>query len=1461
MCAIHYLAGPLGALVVHVDVRFTDPVIRSRYYRSYGSSSGFQATNRICRGLVRRIERCSEEFITRKDSGALEMFNSDTYERKSQRFEMTFRIMRRGMGEWAERTYRSYQKQPLTVAHTKEVMLAVHWMIGLFLRRHDESFQWLNCPAPEVDLEGSETTIPSQDGPLSLLSIPRSRFIEASQVFEFVPGYSIEIYFQSRNPHRRVPTFERRTRVTSIQTTPLTLFLSEDMLWKALQFANQALDSKKQQFDHHLRDHRELGLTHLQDDTLELSLRVQNHLGPAYNHVQRSIKSKLALFRDPDAQDCATFLSNVERYLSHIRDETDAILSGTNDFEVRISELKGVGWTLREPAKFTLGPSASYGRRTIQAALDRIQTGVGDVIRGHNIAIHISAQKRGHLVLDKAIVAHEKHGNPKETFASREDAQVAFVERLKARVQTDMDKIFEDSCSIDGIPQDEDDYFAARPATPLQPQQVVFDESPPKPSPSSVKSSSPWSIKSSSPSSVMSSPAKPPALGVSQSSPKPRSRRFFSLSRRSTESVRSIDYLKKAARDLFLHDSKPGSAVSEQTSGPRGVESPVPEAHGLLLAAAEVKPTRSFSLFSRKRSFTIRVSNASTLVEEQNDKEPRSERLRSGESRSGGSMTSREEEASSGVGLTRTAPEKTPSAYGLGISPAVQQTEAPSTKNKNAPAAAHKKQLGRMDTPEFIDAREYVVSPASEEVAQSELSGALARVASPREDDEFSTAPSTPELSTGSSSPRHSPRHSVLITPAWQRTKSGTEDSAHQERPPLYPSSTSPEPKSNKPDSQAASESQVHTVPLGAEPNVATDSLPAAPASDSPTSESEVRGSGPSEEPPARAPEVLAPGQCEASPEPADRLDASLSEPEACVGEAAGSELGAGCAAVADPAVPVPAGPATEADTELCPTPDGPEVSAGQLGNGHAAGDLDQKSPLKGEEQAAVSDLGSDTLPNGNGIKEAPSAVSAEFDASESSKQGATGEAEECISVPVLGGLPIDNMNGGARDKSTDDATGTDSAGRGTLDGDGGESITDPNVTGAAEAELPKLGSGEDTEDESNPVPTVTLDKRNAGEQAAEQSVTAPACPEVVKPEAWNDAVGRVVGQELSQDVDSWSPGIGGKDAYESEPPRSDARIGNDNLRKTSFGPEAGIDEAGASSEVGDGRVCADRGTPAPDFHNKHVAPAIPVDSLTPHGSETSGSPTGAAQSRSPVDPSARKTRESAREPAPTQPAKAKATPRLAPIPDPSKLPKPIPVRTRTSLSSDAASFTGTIRDSVDTIRDSVDTIRNSVDPVRDSVDTIRPSTDEIQHPAPPLAEQAHTTSSGPPKTAGYLNIGLRESRLVEVGLRGALGGALASDVRARRRRSLPLAQHLLLPDGGGAVVGGGGGGPAAAAAARSLSSGPAGKAGDERKSLSRGEGEADGDGYDDGRSGLPSLMMLLAGAVAIGKILKGPGV
>lgn len=784
------LPGPpsVPSLVVHVEIQFTDPVIRSRYCRSYGSSPAFEATNRLCRGLVRRIERCSEELITRKDSAALDMFKDGSHERKPQRFEMTFRIMRRGKGEWAERTYRSYQKQPLTVALTSDIILAAHRMIGLFLRRHDEKFQWLDCPVPDADSDGCETVVPSRDRPLSLLSVPRSLFIEATQTFEFVPGYRIELCFRSKNPQRRFPLFERRLRVSSTQTSPLTLFASEDLLWKALEAVSQGLDAKKRELDNHVRE-EDCRVSNLQfdDDALEIDLRISNNLGPAFKHVHRNINSKLALFRDPDAADCHDFLHNVESFLVRLRDEADAKVDAMDDFDFRILELKGVGWTVREPARFTLGPSASYGRRTIQAALDRIQTGIGDVIRGHNVAIHITAHKRGHLVLDKAIVAHEKRGMPKETFASAEAAKSVLVSRLKSRVQMDIDKVFEDSCAIDDIPEDEED-DVARPSTPVRPDQSLPEgQSSPGRSPSSIRYSP-------------SRQSRTLPVRV-QTSPRPLAQRVFSLSRRSTESVTSIDYLKAAQEPLVNKNSRPSTPASEpdskQHQNERGNRAP-------LVIVAEVKPAhRSFPLVPKRDISAVRTNNSSSLVDEDEvaniDDHDRSERNHDGLGAASKNcnqhgMTSRDagEEPAGGstTGKVLAEAASTPLNAGFPSNSAGQQIESPrqDDESTHVQSAGYEFKRRKMDTPEaFEDAREFTASPAFGQLAKAETPIALFGDASPRYD-EYSTAPSTPELSTGGSSPRHS----VLITPTFLRTISGNKDA---ELPGLYPEGEHEDPR------------------------------------------------------------------------------------------------------------------------------------------------------------------------------------------------------------------------------------------------------------------------------------------------------------------------------------------------------------------------------------------------------------------------------------------------------------------------------------------------------------------------------------------------------------------------------------------------------------------------------------------------------------------------------------------
>ncbi|KAK3394295.1 hypothetical protein B0H63DRAFT_42253 [Podospora didyma] len=556
----HHPVAPLTpALVVHVEIQFTDPVIRSRYSRSYGSSPLLEPSKRICDGLLRRIERCSEELLTRKDSGALEALKDETNERKPLRFEMKFRILRRGGGEWAERTFRSYQKQPLTVGLTKGIILASHRMVGLFLRRHDKDFQWLDQPFYDTEPESPETVAHSPGAPLSLSCIPRSRFIEPLQSFEVVPGYGIEILFRSRYPLRKKVAFEKGINVNSKQTAPLTLFMSEDLLWKVLQAINHQLDPIKQEFDAHLKTCGGLDCSHAEDDALDIDLRVSNNLGPVYSQVRRNVKSTLALFRDPDASDCEAFLRAIEAALADESREMDAKINATEDFELRVLEVKGVGWALQQPTRFAVGSLASYSRCTIQAALDRVQTGMGDVIRGRNVAVHVSAYKRGHLILDKAIVAHEKRGKRREKFAFPEDEGAAIVARLKIQIQRDIDMVFNDTCSIDDIAEEQEEQVAMPLMDSIESMEI--ETASPEKRPVSARREYPF------PSNQNSQHNRTLSLPRPQSSPRPLIQRAFSLSRRSIESINSEKYASSLrAEATAIHHAQATSPARPQSS-------------------------------------------------------------------------------------------------------------------------------------------------------------------------------------------------------------------------------------------------------------------------------------------------------------------------------------------------------------------------------------------------------------------------------------------------------------------------------------------------------------------------------------------------------------------------------------------------------------------------------------------------------------------------------------------------------------------------------------------------------------------------------------------------------------------------------------------------------------------------------------------------------------------------------
>ncbi|KAK3337232.1 hypothetical protein B0T19DRAFT_481599 [Cercophora scortea] len=731
-------------LVVHVNIQFTDPVIRSSYSQSYASSHTFKPTNRNCNGLLRRIEHCSQELITRKDSGALEIFRDETYERKPQRFEMTFRIVRRGLGEWAERTFRSFQKQPLTVGQTKEIILASQRMVALFLRRHDKDFQWLDASDYDTNLDDPEFASPPDDGRLSFLCIPSSRFIESSQSFEFVPGYSIELSFRSHNHRRKVATYARVLKVNSNQTAPLTLLMSENIQWRAVRAINQALEFKQQEFDGHLLNCRMPDCQHSDNNALDIELRISNNLGPGHSLIRRNIKSRLALFRDPEARDCDDFLQSLEACFQNARDDGDAKINDTNDFEFRLVHLRGAGWSIRQPEKFSLGQSTSYGRRTIQAACDRIQTGISDVLRGHDVAVHITAHKRGHLILDKAIVAHAKHDRPRETFRSPKEEEATFVHRLRTRIQQDIDMVFRDTCSIDDIAQDDDE--DQEPLDPVLNPVIAIEASPIQQIDDVLLDSPPYT------------PIESPTEQL-QHLPISPARRAFSLTRRSASAN-----LRRAASMEGLWDSRPikHSSVDEKSWSSsdlldNGLEKPTREPS--LLAAASVTATSAKPVQRRFPLMPKRSSSRTNLIHE--------------------STPVQDSFFSGVVPADSNRHDDVEKSFQAKINSRGPETFGALGRQ----GAAERKDSSSIDSSETSeDEGELLPGLASKVIAKCETPSRFRRVRSLGADDE-SSAPSTPALSSGGDS---SPRNSILITPTYLRTLSGTKYSTVVDFEPEY---------------------------------------------------------------------------------------------------------------------------------------------------------------------------------------------------------------------------------------------------------------------------------------------------------------------------------------------------------------------------------------------------------------------------------------------------------------------------------------------------------------------------------------------------------------------------------------------------------------------------------------------------------------------------------------------------
>lgn len=454
-------------LAVQINIRFLDLDSQSQsYVNEYTSSTGLAPTDRFCKGLLRRIHHCNTELITRKDSWALEQHYCQGQETiaKQLRYEIRYRILCEGVGIRAEKAFLSYQREPLTGHDAYGIILETHRIIGLFLHRNDPSFYWTETPFTKLTtaascLQDSHPVYGKVDTPLSVSCVPKARFLETTQSFEFTPGYAINFTFRSRCRGRKQYEWKRVVSLQSKQNAPLNLALAENLLWDTFNSVNVALSARRKVFheEHKACDFLEgvVKCQHSGEDDIEVELGIENRLSPNLSHLKRSIESKLGLFRDPDARDCQETFLSIHGSLVRARDTTDSQIRALPDFDLRIMVLSASAWSVETPARFLLDSSKSTSQQTVEAILERVQAGVSDVLCKTDCNIHLVAYKRGHLILDKVLVARPlSPGTGPLPTAVTVDQADHLVTRLSKRINRDLDAICKDSCSLDGITDD-----------------------------------------------------------------------------------------------------------------------------------------------------------------------------------------------------------------------------------------------------------------------------------------------------------------------------------------------------------------------------------------------------------------------------------------------------------------------------------------------------------------------------------------------------------------------------------------------------------------------------------------------------------------------------------------------------------------------------------------------------------------------------------------------------------------------------------------------------------------------------------------------------------------------------------------------------------------------------------------------------------------------------------------------
>ncbi|KAF3360580.1 hypothetical protein VdG1_01540 [Verticillium dahliae VDG1] len=378
---------PPAGLTIRALIKFGPPLL-ANYDNIYEACRDFIPSDNICQGLLRRLEHGCHDLITRRDSSALDPKSG----RKPLRFEAHFTITRAGV-PWTTVTYRSYQKLPLDRQAAVDVAWATDRIIGTFLRRHDRGFTW---QAPDRHSIDSRTTRPQSRHSASLFSLAsQDRLVVAKQHEPFLPGYEVVLNFRSKCRSRQPVTWDRRFTIQSTQTTPLTPRLVEGFTWKLSKCIHDALDARKRDFDDSRAtcDFLEEVQDSFEDGAVFIDFKLHNCTRINNPDASRSVTSSFPLFQDSDAHDAREFAEQLNKSLTDLRDETDKALNSLDDLKILIREISGRDHTIKNPFAVVLDSSVCYAPRTIDAALDRVQSGIAHVLYGKDVTLVMAATK------------------------------------------------------------------------------------------------------------------------------------------------------------------------------------------------------------------------------------------------------------------------------------------------------------------------------------------------------------------------------------------------------------------------------------------------------------------------------------------------------------------------------------------------------------------------------------------------------------------------------------------------------------------------------------------------------------------------------------------------------------------------------------------------------------------------------------------------------------------------------------------------------------------------------------------------------------------------------------------------------------------------------------------------------------------------------------------------------------